>query len=1547
MLKVFIGNASQGETEYTRFVVPNSISIQRTLNAPSICKMKLVNVDNTFTMPPLRSYIRIFSSQLERNLFTGWLTNDPTRSFVGLGPSAADSKFQIFNFDCVFTSDEYLLNIKSVPFIPAFVNQPQGYILQSLAQTLCPGFFNFEHCASGDLVPYYQYDPTKSWSEVAKIFGDASRYRYSVINKEIHYQPYGDGLLGVEYDENKGEGTFDPRTLETTAVSTPIVNDVTVVGAQEPGNMRHDHFIGDGFDGAFGLKHKVYGLDYGTGNSQGSSILLADTWNNASINAQTWQVMDPSNNFIAGYGGASALNILSAVEQAHGTSFIAANNAVELAGGKNFQHGEIVFNDYSSGIIGGIYDSEVINGYGDIALADNKCEAGFLIAPTQTVVLTASGASGIAMYPFRMGSLIPKAFQVVSKINKSYTLSTSITAPAPSRYTQTYRTISGVAFGGSTTEVQGTITWKVTETDAFTGVQTFYTFSLENQTLPVYALYAVVNNYRLNITMQSTQVTTPILGSLGINCKIGAGLLAPIYISGQVQYTGAFVTPSGGNLPILPAQLGPENKFPMSTGIGQQAAEISSGQTTDTLNFYSDDLPGVGTRIHLNTWESQAAVSRVRNLDSIKTEATVVGDDGVRSAIVTDLNPLPRTSEDCDFAGQAFLSDRTSIYYQGQYVADSYFFNQLSTDIDYYPVCGRFLNVNSPQRGITKQRFLVTSVTTEVSELSVEHMSHTIQFGPDLTLEKTLAVLNPIPQNVLQDRDVVTQPTPQELLSIGTNYLPDMTLSSVQGLISGGQFYLSLQDTLPVGAHYELRNADLNWGKDDSRLISKYTKNGTYLIKRQAYDQTWYMRMVNPTNASGGFIQTSRRTEAVRIVYPMVPAPPAFIAADTKRMQFDFSGDVRNVAGIELRGTALQWSSGTYFSIGDEIQDPNGNIEKVLGSQTVNVIASTVVDGPVPPFIGYVPTKIIILDLDKPYDLYTRQLAAIQGLEGASSQLAILNDPNYVYTIHVNSPTQIYIQVVAFGLTNQATFGETAQLYVAGSDSSVFLTNQNTIGNATPQVSGDIPPTFAASGQFATYDSGVVWGNTGKGTLNQTPVYYDGIVGSEADMDFNMDTLRGRMTPGETTNGPIGQYQVGIVPSNQRVFYAYFFNLMWEYSDPLYVYVPPPKAPFLQVGYFIAGTLQLMMSPGDPSPRSDIKQSTIQLARDQAFTQIVSALDMVGTSPTFTINAPTSGDLWARARVSDYVSSGPWSQPLFIPQTTLINSAYLSAQGSVPPTVVQAITSAGGIFTYYSSNNFLNLVSTSFTIEYPNGSTQTVPATSVGFNRTVDSHTPLSPSTPYGFFPSLSGAMTINPTVQFNGPYASLKLPSAAQFKDGSVPLTNGVFICTTSASASGAAGGAGGGTEGGGNCGVLSSRIRLANGYAVTLEKLHIGSRVRTIDGRISIVHSKRILQEYTAILRTSSGLTTECAYGHTLRVNGKWMSLAEIVEDVDANCVSTINDEHDQIVDITMQAKENWICRIELRPEDGEERDEAHVYELDGMWSHNTVIKNDMYGI
>jgi hypothetical protein len=1009
-MKVLITTKAAGTVDYTRYVVAGSITIEDSLNVPTLVNFTLSPVDSLFVIPKRSSYVQIVSEIYGVNsgygsgkiLATGFITTEPERDFLGVSHNAGNVQNAQYNYKIQVTSDEWLLNSQAVSYIPAFVNQTDSQILGAIAEALNPGFLDVTSlAASGTLVPFYQYDPAQTWSDIAKTFADANRYHYKVINKQFIYQPFGDKPLGIAYNEQtQKQSQISPFDMSTGLVTVPPVNDCIVIGDVEPQTNCVDYFVGDGFTSNFQLKHQVF---------QGTSdVLLQDDWTESTFAQGTWIVNDPANVISLADANGNALGALNIVQKGSplavyvpqvDATFVQAQNGLELGGGINLQHGSVTFNDTASGgggIIGGIYGVSgftpgnclagfgitgqtgigaftvvsvtipngnsnlvqlTVNGVAPIILQPGyvmSCAgfgaASFLNGTQQTVVgvqqntgsyvitaqgsftyaspygpttdsgtitfgsnavfVTASGAAGIVIQPIYNGQFVGQP--VVTQANHQYLLQTWIGAGAPTRYTRPYTNmIQTATYGNQNLTASGSITWVITDVNlgvyvieeqnplfglfpsAPPPVVTKYT--QYNASLPPFALYCLLNGIDLNVSINYTLLSLPPQGYLTVQSLTGA---------------------SGGNLPWLPSQLSPAIVYQLGEGQDNQTAQVSQQGEAYALAFYTDDIPSVGARIAFQSWAAGQSVSRVQDPIAIANEASITGDNGIRSAIMNNLNPLPRTSAECEAAAGAAILDREYPQFQGTYTVDTipYKFESLFSPSMYnYPMTGRFLYINAPTRGITGQNFSCNTVRVQILEMKQEVLSISVDYGPDLYLEKLLPAFLERDQNVLTPTQTVAPPNPITLAQVLNYYLPTLdnaVVTSVVNSASGNYISVSL-GTLPITG-CEVRSVDSGWGIADQGRVGFFTTS-TFTLPRTVRDQTWYLRAVN-----GPFV--SRFSKKLRVAYPLIPSAPALVSFNPTDIVLDFAGDVRDIYGLEVRAVAGTGSLTNFFI---ELPDTN------------------------------------------------------------------------------------------------------------------------------------------------------------------------------------------------------------------------------------------------------------------------------------------------------------------------------------------------------------------------------------------------------------------------------------------------------------------------------------------------------------------------------------------------------------------------------------------------------------------------------------------------
>ena len=1183
MLQLLVTYAAGSQpVDCSRYVDFSQLKINEQINVPTTCTLVMHPIDTQFVCPPQRAYVKIWSTRYNRSLFTGFISAEPARAYLGRTVDIKGTAWeggQQLSYSMTVTSDEYLLNIKAVQFIPAFVNQTQGQILTTLAEVLCPGFFDTTSIQPGDVVPQFLYTPDQTWCQIAKTFGDGSRYRYKVRDRKIWYTPYGDMDLGIEYDEAKAvknPGCVVPKALQTQVLSVPLVNDVTIIGDAEAGNNREDYFLGDGFTGNFNLHHKVF---QGT-----STLLMQESWNEKQNgpNPQTWYLQDPGVNFDFSAG---ALNVVDTASSPYplGQSYLLMNNGIELAGSTYFEVGEVTFNLDCAGILGGLYEDVLLNNLlagfvisstgnllhapGDITNAlywidqhsgtgviptaaanyglapDGTMTAGRLqcsqgtgvtesdismlrstdgdvsghlrqtftvwlksnTGSNQLVYLAQDGIGAITVtvtpvwqqfmttamfgnpyiglrgthtaggstmdilvwspvlsvtnggvipasgtYVALDGTVLPQlgcagihiqptgpsgtavGDPFVTRINHNYVLTMVVSAPAYTRWRTVYRTLEGEEYGGAQVDVLCNVTWNIQDYDIVAATGFYYmpevtSVTLNNVTMPAFAVWALVNNQKLNLTITNSTVATLPMGLLAGDLGPSglyqpSGLILPMLPADSGGFVGPIVGDSAWPDPasannILPGPY-PLDANPTMLVVGNgyqlQAAQITQGNEADTLAFYAQTLPVAGTPIRFQSWENQAAVSRLQVSASIVAEQALVGDDGVRAAIISDLNPLPRTSEDADNAALAFLRDRLGIFYNGSYEClggpqgDGYQFHGVTADEQLWPTCGRFFNVNAPRRGIKSQKMLVTQVTMSVKTAVEEVIDFTITFGADLHLEKVLKNFVDIrPKQVLSPNDTVNPPNPRYTTLVDNSFLPDLMNVRATAITS------DVAEITVFDNYYgpiEVRQLDTNWGRGNTPDFVGIFQGPVFRFARQQIDQEWFMRPVqggmgNLPPLTGGILPTwaagpsyakgrvltygdstyyslqngnsghepdtsptwwqiilplvaSRRSKVIRILYPLRPLKPVWAGASVVQ------------ATLQGNGQTIQtWNLQFNFGAND-LRNVYGFELRAADDATILVQRPVVSEGSLEVDLSQTPFPYLPSPLNSDYSLY-------------------------------------------------------------------------------------------------------------------------------------------------------------------------------------------------------------------------------------------------------------------------------------------------------------------------------------------------------------------------------------------------------------------------------------------------------------------------------------------------------------------------------------------------------------------------------------------------
>lgn len=641
----------RGLLDYTASVDGSQFPrVTRRLNQTAELRFSLVSNGPNFVVPVAGAHVVLGRSN-GQDVFTGYLMQAPVYEYLGWG-----ERGPVYRYNLVAQSDEALLDEKQLPDRCPFVERSAGSALRLLTQDAMPGAFDTSAVQDVDTLAWYASDPQKTWSQQVGEIAVTVRGSYRVINGTLIFAPVGASVYAL----NETDINFSPQGLQLLAVNAAI-NDVTVIGEMEPQAYVSDYFVGDGLTEKFYLSQTPF--------TKTSTTLFDEEYTSSPLESTLWSVTDPSNVIsvslgklqIAGGTGVDGATTVQFVEK------------VQLGGATVLQHGDVMFNAASTGVLGGLYP-------GTISI--DGCLAGFQITPngaqSNIQALVNGTASGAALS---------------TVAGHHYVLTTRLYSSEIFRRTQTFHSSvhpAGSGWGGVEIAASVRVVLEIHDIDptnpASEVAPSAVLYDGVISSVPDFCNYALVN---------------------------AANLQCAIAFSRMIQAVDAEVRSA------LPGQ----SYTTMLVGALSDGAECNV--TSSELEFYSSYVPASNQLLEVHYRGTGRALARVTNPASIAAEQTGI-DNGVHGAVRHVKEPLARTATDCENAALAVLDDGSLAGWTGEYNTWSDFLPGGAADI--FP--GDALSVNMPSRAAVFQA-IVHEVDISVKDLAGEHSLYQIKFAND------------------------------------------------------------------------------------------------------------------------------------------------------------------------------------------------------------------------------------------------------------------------------------------------------------------------------------------------------------------------------------------------------------------------------------------------------------------------------------------------------------------------------------------------------------------------------------------------------------------------------------------------------------------------------------------------------------------------------------------------------------------------------------------------------------------------------------------------
>lgn len=840
-------NQTGASPEYLRYSY-GSITKTDRASDPVLLDFRTFPSDPNFVKLTRGSYITLNTEQYGI-WFTGFITNDAELEYIG-STVVRGAKTPLFGYIYQATSDEYLLNLKPIGIVPPFVNTTQGAVLRFLVDLLSPAGWNFDVSGirDGQGITRYVIDPTLKFSEVVKVFADAANYQFNATNKVLTYMPQDIALCGIAVDGTSKH--FTPSRLTLQPVADPVINDSIILGDIEPQTYFNEYFVGDGATAAFPLVNSVYGVD--------STVLLDDDFSDSTIDNTKWTLVDSANTFLQPLNG--FLNVLGGSDDGAFDVYLQSQMLIPLEGNLRLTHGEYDFVQASDGIIASLWTQ-------DCSSDLTRCLYGLrlLKSGTDTIV-----------HPILNG-VVDTSQSMTIDYTKRYNMRTLFGCTQAMRLTpqRSYRDSNGAIqqLGGTSKPAIGYFQTVITAIDPTNGdIGTQTTFLNSDVTLTeeqTFGYYCPVVDNDLNLTVTGVTISSPMQTNLEIK-PAGTGsylqkLMGPNEIDsfdGQTPVATVIDTDAGSTA--------------RSTVLGTPI--LNNGQAT--LTFFKDttrqitQTPQVGDMIHLAYRVPGAAMGRVQNRESLTLEAASFKDDGLRTAVVNDMSPLPRTAEECEQAAAAYVAMYGYQHYQGTYIMPSgpWFssepksgtilkFNNMVGTVAGFPsylkaeavtevittLDGNISGRSAPPFGYGQASYNTDLFGDNLLQTRTESFTHNLTFGPINKLTQFLGTLkNRTDVFVIQDTAEI--PDYVDVSSIGLSNSIDVTSPKLVSWDTAN-LYFDTGVAAPSGVQFEVRYSDSSWGSTDAgNLVSRVTSGTSFSVPRNNRGKVCFVRAHDTRN---------------------------------------------------------------------------------------------------------------------------------------------------------------------------------------------------------------------------------------------------------------------------------------------------------------------------------------------------------------------------------------------------------------------------------------------------------------------------------------------------------------------------------------------------------------------------------------------------------------------------------------------------------------------------------------------------------------------------
>lgn len=454
------------------------LTIERSLNEPSVCRLWLTLPSSGNLATPMRNQSLVVTGDDGTSYFSGYIAASPLPEFVGVG-------LQGPRYRCAIqaVSDELLLDQLQLAPGKGATGQPAGALMASLVTRTGSTVLSTQSLTLNAPVSHFVPQAGAPWSKSAGQVASEARAAYRALNGAIALNQVPGNIHAL----NETDGSLSLASLTLTAATKrALANDITVCGEHEPTAYVTEYFLGDGTTTQFNLATDPFLLP------SSRSVLIRELFNESQIDGRVWGSSAGLNYFTLGASGL----VMQGGNGVDGNAALTWIDPIEMGGTLLLEATGVSIANGSTGILAGFYSGlETKAG----------CIAGFQVTAQQ-------GTGSLTLQPIIQGSPSGSAYSL-NPANQ-YTLRVRVHCAEVERALATYRSYSDagpVTYGGQGNVAPAELLFEVQEyVDGVAGMPVIlYDGAIASP--PDACLVAAASSVNLSGSMRSLTLTN--LGS--------------------------------------------------------------------------------------------------------------------------------------------------------------------------------------------------------------------------------------------------------------------------------------------------------------------------------------------------------------------------------------------------------------------------------------------------------------------------------------------------------------------------------------------------------------------------------------------------------------------------------------------------------------------------------------------------------------------------------------------------------------------------------------------------------------------------------------------------------------------------------------------------------------------------------------------------------------------------------------------------------------------------------------------------------------------------